>query len=172
MSRCQSFQPVSTKRREWQNYSDFIWGYFDITKVLCPRRYLSRWSFSSLLILETTRKISGKVIKSLVTEFCSHIFPMEGMFLCLFTQRSIWLAENWTLSGNSRLTSPAIITNHLFENDVWHYHLMSLWAKQSFPSAPQPSVHITCTNLPPTFMGIQPTTARANRGIKYSLIRN
>lgn len=97
---------------------------------------------------------------------------MEGMFLCLFTQRSIWLVENWTLSGNSRLTSPAIITNHLFENDVWHYHLMSLWAKQSFLSAPQPSVHITCTNLPPTFMGIQPTTAHANRGIKYSLIRN
>ena len=156
---------------EWQNYSDFIWSYFDVTKILCLRHYLSRLSFSSLLILETTRKKSRKVIKSLVSEICSHIFPVEGTFLCLFTQRRIWLVKNWTLSNNSRLTSPAIITNHLLENEAWHYHLMPPWAKLSLPSASQSSVHTTCTSLPPTFMGIQSRSEHENTGIKYSLLR-
>lgn len=30
-----------------------------------------------------------KLLKSLVSKFCSHIFPVEWTFLCLFTQNSI-----------------------------------------------------------------------------------
>ena len=165
MSMCESFQPISTKR-EWQNCFDFIWNYVDVTKILWLRQYPQQVELFQLSDFGGQKEKSGKALKSLISELCSHIFPMGEMFLCLFTQRSIWLVLSWTLSDNSRLTSPAIIVPTLWK---WTLALSShVTMSKAVPSASQSCVHITCTSLLPTFMGIQPTKEHENMGIKHT----